>query len=61
MMKREIDIGVRKEKNCSVPQKGYDNAAANSIVNTGVIQDIAEAVLQRGCVSNVREEIASTC
>ena len=59
MMKREIYIGVPKEKNCSVPQKEYDNAAVNSIVNTEVIQDIAEVVLQRGCVSSVREEIAN--
>jgi len=36
MMKREIYIGVPKEKNCSVPQKEYDNAAVNSIVNTKV-------------------------
>ena len=61
MMKKKIGISVPRAKSYSVAQKGYDNAAGDSIVNTGVIQDIAEAVLQRDCVSSVREEIASTC
>ncbi len=59
MTKKEIGIGVRKEKSLDVEQKGYDNAAGDSIVNTEVIQAIAEAVLQRGFVSSVREEIAN--
>ena len=59
MMKKEIGICVRKEKSFAVPQKRYDTAEANSIVNTQVIQGIVGDVLQRGCVSSEKGEIAN--
>ena len=60
MMKKKIGIFAPRAKNLDVRQKGYDNAAARSIVNTQVMRDIVEDVLERGYVSSVRREIASS-
>ena len=60
MIKREIDISVHKGRNFDVPQKRYDIIEVRSIVNTQVIQDIVEGVLERGCVSVIGEEIANS-
>ena len=60
MMKEKIGIFAPKVKSFAVRQKGYDTIKAGSIVNTQGIQDTAEDVLERGCVSAARKEIANS-
>jgi hypothetical protein len=60
MMRKETGIYVHREKNFAVQQKRYDTLKARAIVDTQVVRDIVGDVLQRGCVSVARKEIAKS-